>query len=95
MEGGEAALAPYYTGDGLTMIAENPSLGMFIPEEGTLQCVDAMCIPASSQNQEAAEMFINYMCEVDVALQNALFVQYTSPVEAVRDRCPLNCGTAS
>nr|WP_276871833.1 spermidine/putrescine ABC transporter substrate-binding protein [Fournierella massiliensis] len=88
MEGGEAALAPYYTGDGLTMIAENPSLGMFIPEEGTLQCVDAMCIPASSQNQEAAEMFINYMCEMDVALQNALFVQYTSPVEAVRDLLP-------
>lgn len=88
MEGGEAALAPYYTGDGLTMIAENPSLGMFIPEEGTLQCVDAMCIPASSQNQEAAEMFINYMCEVDAALQNALFVQYTSPVEAVRDLLP-------
>ncbi len=88
MEGGEAALAPYYTGDGLTMIAENPSLGMFIPEEGTLQCVDAMCIPASSQNQEAAEMFINYMCEVDVALQNALFVQYTSPVEAVRELLP-------
>ena len=88
MDGGEAALAPYYTGDGLTMIAENPSLGMFIPEEGTLQCVDAMCIPASSQNQEAAEMFINYMCEVDVALQNALFVQYTSPVEAVRDLLP-------
>lgn len=88
MEGGEAALAPYYTGDGLTMIAENPSLGMFIPEEGTLQCVDAMCIPASSQNQEAAEMFINYMCEMDVALQNALFVQYTSPVEAVRELLP-------
>ena len=88
MEGGEAALAPYYTGDGLTMIAENPSLGMFLPEEGTLQCVDAMCIPASSQNQEAAEMFINYMCEVDVALQNALFVQYTSPVEALRDLLP-------
>lgn len=88
MEGGEAALAPYYTGDGLTMISENPSLGMFIPEEGTLQCVDAMCIPASSQNQEAAEMFINYMCEVDVALQNALFVQYTSPVEAVRELLP-------
>ena len=88
MEGGEAALAPYYTGDGLTMIAENPSLGMFLPEEGTLQCVDAMCIPASSQNQEAAEMFINYMCEMDVALQNALFVQYTSPVEAVRELLP-------
>ncbi len=88
MEGGEAALAPYYAGDGLTMIAENDRLGMFIPEEGTIQYVDAMCIPASSQNQEAAEMFINYLCEVDVALHNALFIQYTSPVTAVRELLP-------
>ena len=85
MEGGEAAIAPYFAGDGLTMTADNPNLGMFIPPEGTIQYVDAMCIPASSQNPEAAEMFINYLCEVDVALQNALFIQYTSPVSAVRE----------
>ena len=55
MEGGEAAIAPYFAGDGLTMTADNPNLGMFIPPEGTIQYVDAMCIPASSQNPEAAE----------------------------------------
>ena len=88
MEGGEAAIAPYFAGDGLTMTADNPNLGMFIPPEGTIQYVDAMCIPASSQNPEAAEMFINYLCEVDVALQNALFIQYTSPVSAVRELLP-------
>ena len=88
MEGGEAAIAPYFAGDGLTMTADNPNLGMFIPPEGTIQYVDAMCIPDSSQNPEAAEMFINYLCEVDVALQNALFIQYTSPVSAVRELLP-------
>ena len=61
---------------------------MFIPEEGTIQYVDAMCIPKSTQNKEAAEMFINYMCEVDVALQNALFIRYTSPLPAVRELLP-------
>ena len=88
MGGGEAALAPYFAGDGLTMTSESPSVGMFIPEEGTIQYVDAMCIPKSTQNKGAAEMFINYMCEVDVALQNALFIRYTSPLPAVRELLP-------
>ena len=35
MGGGEAALAPYYVGDGVTMMADNPDLAMFIPAEGT------------------------------------------------------------
>ena len=71
MEGGEAALAPYYAGDAMTMMDENPDLGFAIPEEGTNYFVDAMCIPAGSKNKEAAEMFINYMCETCLL--------YTSP----------------
>ncbi len=63
MEGGEAALAPYYAGDALTMIADNPDLAFVHPEEGVNFFVDNMCIPATSKNKEAAEMFINYMCE--------------------------------
>src|SRR5699024_4294631 len=57
MEGGEAALAPYYAGDAMTMMDENPDLGFAIPEEGTNYFVDAMCIPAGSKNKEAAAMF--------------------------------------
>ena len=45
MGGGEAALAPYYVGDGVTMMADNPDLAMFIPAEGTNIYIDAMCIP--------------------------------------------------
>jgi hypothetical protein len=67
MGGGEAALAPYYVGDGVTMMADNPDLAMFIPAEGTNIYIDAMCIPKGSRNKEAAEMFINFMCETQVA----------------------------
>ena len=63
MGGGEAALAPYYAGDGVTMMDDNPDLAMFIPAEGTNIYIDAMCIPKGSRNKEAAEMFINFMCE--------------------------------
>ena len=30
MGGGEAALAPYYVGDGVTLMAANPDLAMFL-----------------------------------------------------------------
>ena len=83
MEGGEAALAPYYAGDALVMMDENPDLGFVIPEEGTNYFVDAMCIPAGSKNKEAAEMFINYMCETSVGVANCDYIGYSTPITEV------------
>lgn len=83
MEGGEAAIAPYYAGDAMIMMEENPDLAFAIPKEGTNYFVDAMCVPAGSANQEAAEMYINFMCETEVALANCEFIGYSTPqVEA-------------
>lgn len=83
MEGGEAALAPYYAGDAQIMISENPDLGFVIPKEGTNYFVDAMCIPAGSQHKEAAEMFINFMCEPSVGLANCQYTNYSTPLTSV------------
>ena len=74
MEGGEAAIAPYYAGDAMVMIEENPDLAFVIPKEGTNYFVDAMCVPATSTQKEAAEMYINFMCETEVALANCEFI---------------------
>ena len=79
MIGGEAALAPYYAGDAIVMMQDNPDLAFAVPVEGTNLFVDSMCIPADSKNKEAAEMFINYMCETLVALKNAEYVGYATP----------------
>ena len=83
MIGGEAAIGVYYSGDAITMIGDNPDLAWVFPEEGSVLSVDCMCIPATSQNQEAAEMFINFMCEVDVGTANAEYIGYTTPSTAV------------
>ena len=83
MEGGEAALAPYYAGDALTMIADNPDLAFVHPEEGVNFFVDSMCIPATSRNKEAAEIFINYMCETSVGAANCDYIGYSTPLTAV------------
>lgn len=83
MSGGEAALAPYYVGDGITMAADNPDLALYLPPEGTNLYIDAMCIPKGCRNKEAAEMFINFMCETEVALANAEYICYSSPLTDV------------
>lgn len=79
MIGGEAALAPYYAGDAIVMMKDNPDLAFAVPVEGTNVFVDAMCIPKNSTKQEAAELYINFMCETLVALKNAEYVGYATP----------------
>lgn len=83
MEGGEAAMAPYYAGDAITMLDECEDLDFVFPEEGVNFFVDAMCVPAGAKNQEAAEMFINFMCETDVGAANCDFIGYSTPITDV------------
>lgn len=83
MEGGNAAVGTYYAGDFLTMKDENDDLEFYYPKEGTNVFVDAMCIPVTAKNPEAAEMFINFMMEPEVALANAEYICYATPNTAV------------
>ena len=83
MESGEAAIAPYYAGDFLTMYDNNEDLAFFYPKEGTNIFVDSICIPSSSQNKEAAELYINFLLREDVALENAEYLYYATPNKAV------------
>ena len=83
MEDGNAALAPYYAGDFLTMQSINPDLEFVYPSEGVNIFVDAVCIPAGAQNVEAAHLFINFLMEPEVALANAEYICYASPNTAV------------
>ncbi len=78
MEGGEAAVAPYYNGDAVLMMEVNEDLDFFIPENTSI-FIDSMCIPTGAQNKEAAEMYINYMCESTVAAANSYYVGYSTP----------------
>lgn len=79
MERGDAALAPYYAGDFLTMYDVNPDLAFVYPKEGVNFFVDAMCIPKNAENKEAAELYINFMCEEEIAVANANYICYASP----------------
>lgn len=83
MESGEAALAPYYVGDYLSMKENNPDLAFVYPKEGVNYFIDAACILKGAKNKLAAELYINFLLEPDVALANAEYICYGSPNSAV------------
>lgn len=88
MEGGNAAIAPYYVGDAAGMAENNENLDYFIPVEGTNQFVDAICIPKGAKNKEAAEMYINFLCETEIALANCDYIGYSTPHKEVLELLP-------
>ena len=83
MQSGSAAIAAYYAGDYLSMYEDNEDLAFFYPKEGTNSYIDAMCIPKNAQNMDLAHEYINFMCSHDIAMANALYTYYASPVTTV------------
>ena len=74
-----AYAAPYYAGDCLTMMERNEDLAFSYPKEGVNQFIDSICIPKGTTNKEAAEAFINFLCETDIAVANCEFISYFTP----------------
>ncbi len=81
MGAGEAVLAPYYAGDAVTLMDEYEHLGFVVPKSGTNMFFDALCIPVSARQKEAAEMYINFMCEPDIAYATTSYIGYSTPNE--------------
>ncbi len=85
MQNESAYIAPYYSGDYLTMYDINDSLAFYYPKEGTNFFVDAMCIPKCAKNIDAAHEYINFMLSEEPAIANAEYIGYGSPNTVVRD----------
>ncbi len=86
MENEEAWITPYYAGDYLTMSEENPDLAFYLPaHQGFNLFVDAMCIPTCSKNKLEAELFINFLCDPEIAGGNMDWICYGTPISAAKE----------
>ena len=83
MSSGSAAIAAYYAGDFMSMYENNDDLAFYYPKEGTNSYIDAMCIPKGSKNYDLAHEYINFMCEEEIAVANAEYTYYASPLTTV------------
>ena len=85
MGAGEAVLAPYYAGDAATLMEEYDHLSFVIPQSGTNLFFDAVCIPKGAKQKEAAEMYINFLCEPEVAWAITDYIGYSTPNQGAFD----------
>ena len=82
MINGTAAMCVTYSGDALMAIAESEDLAYAVPNEGSNVWFDNIVIPNTSTHTAEAEAFINFLCDAEVAKQNAEYIYYCSPNRA-------------
>ena len=86
MENEEAWIATYYAGDCMTMMENNPDLAFYLPEnQGFNLFIDAACIPTCAKEKDAAELFINFLCEPEISAANMDWVCYSTPISAAKE----------
>ena len=86
MQNEEAWIATYYAGDCLTMMGENENLAFYLPEDqGFNLFIDAMCIPSCAKEKEAAELFINFLCDPEIAGANMDWICYSTPISEAKN----------
>ena len=82
----EAWIAPYYAGDIMCMMDENEDLAFYLPENQNFnRFIDAMCIPTCAEEKEAAELFINFMCDPEISGANMDYICYASPISEAKN----------
>lgn len=85
MISGNAHMALIYSGEAAYAMDFNENLAYTIPEEGSNLWIDSWFIPKTCKNQEAAKLFIDYLCGHDVGMANFEYVYYASPLTSVVD----------
>ncbi|KAA0096096.1 spermidine/putrescine ABC transporter substrate-binding protein [Mycolicibacterium sp. P1-18] len=82
---GNIAIAQAYSGDVVQLQADNPDLVFVVPESGGTTFVDTMVIPYTTQNQNAAEAWINYVYDRVNYAKLVAFVQYVPVLSDMTD----------
>lgn len=82
---GNIAIAQAYSGDVVQLQADNPDLQFIVPESGAVNFVDTMVLPYTTQNQKAAEEWINYIYDRVNYAKLVSFVQYVPVLSDMTD----------
>ena len=82
---GNVAIAQAYSGDVVQLQADNPDLQFIVPDSGGTTFVDTMVIPYTTQNQKAAEEWINFVYDRANYAKLVAFVQYVPVLSDMTD----------
>jgi len=77
-------VAVVYSGDAIYLMdSANVDLGFYVPHQGSNIWTDVMVIPNNARNVDNAYNFINFISQHENALENSLYVGYSSPRQDV------------
>ena len=82
---GNIVVAQAYSGDVVQLQADNPDLEFIIPESGGDWFIDTQVIPYTTQNQKAAEAWINYVYDRANYAKLVAFTQYVPVLSDMTD----------
>lgn len=85
MIGNEAAIGVIYSGEALYTQSQNPNLEYVVPEEGSNVWIDGWVMLKNAKNKENAELWINFMCDPEIALKNFEYITYSTPNKTAKD----------
>jgi spermidine/putrescine transport system substrate-binding protein len=74
-----------YAADLIQLKADNPDLDFVVPEQGAILWSDDMAIPRGAKQPYAAETWMNYVYEPEIAARITDYVAAISPVAGVQD----------
>ncbi|WP_066808685.1 polyamine ABC transporter substrate-binding protein [Mycobacterium lehmannii] len=92
---GNVVVAQAYSGDVVQLQADNPDLQFMVPETGGTDFLDTMVIPYTTQNQKAAEAWIDFVYDRANYAKLIAFTQFVpvlSDMTAELDRIDPNLG---
>jgi spermidine/putrescine transport system substrate-binding protein len=82
---GNLVIAQAYSGDVVQLKADNPDLDFVVPESGGTWFIDTQVIPYTTQNQHAAEAWINYVYDKPNYAKLVAFTQYVPVLADMAD----------
>jgi spermidine/putrescine transport system substrate-binding protein len=82
LSAGNIAVAQAYSGDVVQLQADNPDLKFVIPDSGGTMTLQSMVLPYTTQNQKAAEAWIDYVYDRP---NYAKLVAYTRYIPVLSD----------
>jgi len=82
---GDIVAAIGWSGDAVVLQYDDPNIEFVMPADGCVIWSDDMIIPVGAPNPGAAYAFMDYVYDPENAAQIAAYVNYTTPVEGVRE----------
>lgn len=82
---GNVAVAQAYSGDVVQLKADNPDLEFIVPQSGGTWFIDTMVIPYTTQNQAAAEAWIDYVYDRANYAKLIAFTQFVPVLSEMTD----------